>query len=366
MPGQAEALSILVVDDEEHVRRILARCLEAEGYVCSVAGSGHDALKLMEAQEFHLVLSDIMMPGMSGIELLEVIGALYPDTPVLMVTAVDDRATATQALELGAYGHLLKPFSMREVAINVANALERRRLTLLSHQYERELEAKVQERTREVTEKARQIREREQEIVFRLLSSMGYRDDETGAHAWRIGLYSAVLGRQLGWEQNMQETIKLAAPMHDLGKIGIRDGILRKPDKLTIEEFEAMKRHTVIGAKILGGSDITLLRLAAEIALSHHEKWDGSGYPQRSSGNDIPQSGRIVAVADVYDALVHERVYKPAFSEDTAVSIMKDGKDKHFDAMVLEAFLDTLGEMRRIREQVRENRDVPHCSGGSV
>ncbi len=360
MAHQAKAGEILVVDDEETVRRLLARCLEAEGYECSVAGSGDEALKHMEAREFHLVLSDIMMPGMSGIALLELIGKLHPDTAVLMVTAVDDRSTATRALELGAYGHLLKPFSMREVVINVENALERRRLNLLSRKYERELEAKVQERTREVTEKARQIREREQEIVFRLLSSMGYRDDETGAHAWRIGLYSAVMARQLGWRREPQETIKLAAPMHDLGKIGIQDAILRKPGKLTVDDFEAMKRHTVIGAKILDGSDIALLRLAAEIALSHHEKWDGSGYPHGSSGNDIPQSGRIVAVADVYDALVHERVYKPAFSEDKAISIMKDGKDKHFDAMVLEAFLDSLGEMQRIRGQVREEQDVPH------
>ncbi len=354
-----EGARILIVDDEESIRNLLARYLTTERYTCSTAGSGAEAQELLEEEEFHLVLSDINMPGMSGIDLLAVIRAMRPDTAVMMVTAVDDREMATRALELGAYGYLIKPFSMNDVLNNVANALERRRLTLLSQEYERELETKVQERTREVREKARQVREREEEIVFRLLSSMGWRDDETGVHARRIGLYSAVMTNELGWSAEKTDNIRLAAPMHDLGKIGIVDSILRKPGKLTVEEFEEMKQHTIIGAKILEGSKIPLLQLAAEIAESHHEKWNGSGYPYGLSGENIPQSGRIVAIADVYDALVHKRVYKPAFSEDQAISIMEEGKGSHFDPSVLQIFFDLLPEMRRIREEVKDEEEAP-------
>ena len=308
MVTQREAAKILIVDDEADITSRLARYVTLDGYSCSTASSGEEAQELLKENEFHLVLSDINMPGISGIELLAGIKNRYPDIAVLMATAVDGRATATRALEHGAYGYLIKPFTMSDVLINVANALERRRLTLLSQEYERELEEKVQERTREVREKARQVREREEEIVFRLLSSMGFRDDETGTHARRIGLYSAVMAREPGWDAEQTDNIRLAAPMHDLGKIGIGDGILRKPGKLTFDEFEVMKQHTIIGAKILDGSEVPLLQLAGEIALSHHEKWNGSGYPHSLIGEDIPESGRIVAVADVYDPCSQTRV----------------------------------------------------------
>ncbi len=350
MAKQHEEAHILVVDDEDSVRGLLALQLTTDGYVCSTAAGGEEALRLLETNEFDLVLSDINMPGMSGIELLSETTRLYPNTAVLMATAVDDRDTATHALELGAYGYLIKPFSMNDVLNNVANALERRRLTLLSQEYERDLEAEVQARTR-------QVREREEEVVFRLLSSMGFRDDETGAHARRIGLYAAMMAKELGWKEEEVDKIRLAAPMHDLGKIGIDDGILRKPGKLTAQEFEEMKKHTTIGAKILQGSEVPLIRLAEEIALSHHEKWDGSGYPHGLAGDDIPPSGRLVAVADVYDALVHNRVYKQAYSEDKALGIMEEGRGRHFCPEVLQVFLDLHPEMRRIRNEVKDKME---------
>ncbi|MFH1117842.1 MAG: HD domain-containing phosphohydrolase, partial [Pseudomonadota bacterium] len=341
---------ILVVDDEEAIRNLLAIQLSTDGYVCSTASGGEEAQRLLESNEFHLVLSDINMPGMSGIELLSVITRRYPNTAVLMATAVDDRDTATRALELGAYGYLIKPFGMNDVLNNVANALERRRLTLLSQEYERELEAEVRERTR-------QVREREEEVVFRLLSSMGFRDDETGAHARRIGLYAALMARGLGWKQEEVDKILLAAPMHDLGKIGINDAILRKPGRLTAEEFEEMKKHTTIGAKILRGSEVPLIRLAEEIALSHHEKWDGSGYPQGLAGDAIPPSGRITAVADVYDALVHKRVYKEAYPEEKALAVLEEGRGRHFCPEVVTVFMNMHPEMRRIRKEVKDGME---------
>jgi putative two-component system response regulator len=264
-----------------------------------------------------------------------------------MVTAVDDRNTAIEALTLGAYGYVTKPFNKNEILINVANALERRRLTLLSLEYERSLEEKVRERTQEV-------REREQAIVLHLISASGYRDDETGAHIRRIGLYSAVLAKHLLWNEEAVQAMRLAAPMHDVGKIGVPDGILLKPGSLTAEEFEVMKTHTIIGACILDNAGVPLLELARDIALSHHEKWDGSGYPQGLVGEAIPEAGRVVAVMDVYDALVHARVYRPALPEEEVLSMMTDGKGSHFDPRIFEAFLHLLPEMRRIRNQVKE------------
>lgn len=354
MVRRLEPARTLIVDDEGPIQLLLSRYLETDGHQCVTASSAEEAQELLKGNEFHLVLSDINMPGISGIDLLKEIKTDYPDIAVLMVTAVDDRKLAGHALELGAYGYLIKPFTMSEVLINVANALERRRLTLLSQNYERELEKEVKERTREVEEKALKIKDREEEIVLRLLSSMGIRDDETGAHASRIGLYSAAMAEELGWDDDNVNSLRLAAPMHDLGKIGIDDSILRKAGKLTPEEFEIMKQHTIIGAKILEGSEVQLLQLASEIALSHHEKWDGSGYPYGLKENDIPQSGRIVAIADVYDALVHERVYKPAFPEEKAIALMEQGSGKHFDPKALQVFFDLLPVMRRIRKDVRD------------
>jgi putative two-component system response regulator len=345
--AQSRSANILIVDDEPDVCVLLSRWLTSEGYSCDTANKGEMAVQLLEQKEFDLVVSDIMMPGMSGIDLLTVVRSLFRDTAVVMVTAVDERKTAVLALELGAYGYVIKPFDRNEILISVVNALERRRLTLLSQEYEKSLEAKVEERTA-------QVRQREEQIILRLVSASEYRDDETGAHIQRIGLYSSKMARELGWGPQAVEDIRVAAPMHDVGKLGIPDRILQKPGKLTPEEFEVMKTHTLIGGRILDDPDIPLLRIAKEIALSHHEKWDGSGYPCGLAGEVIPEAGRIVAVVDVYDALVSDRVYRPALLEDEALSLMKIGKGKHFDPKILDCFLDLLPEIRRIREEVKE------------
>jgi len=336
-----------VVDDEPVIGELLSRWFADEGYGCAVAQDGETAVKFLENDHFDLVVSDIMMPGMSGMDLLTVIKTQFADVAVVMVTAVDDRKTAIMALDLGAYGYVIKPFDRNEILINVANALERSRLTLWSRKYEQELEATVAQRTKEV-------REREAEIVLRLISAAGYRDHETGAHIRRIGLYAAVMAADLGWDAHAADLIRLAAPMHDLGKIGIADNILLKPGKLTSEEFDVIKTHTVIGAQILGGSDIPLLHMAKDIALSHHERWDGAGYPQSLVTDSIPQSARIVSVADVYDALVHNRVYRPALPEEEALTIMDQQKGLYFDPRVYDSFKRTITELRRIREEVRE------------
>lgn len=342
-----DTTKILAVDDEPAITGLLARWFAMEGYECATASNGEEALSMLEEANFDLLVSDITMPGMSGIELLAVVRTRWPDMAVLMATAIGDRATAVLALQLGAYGYSIKPLDRNELLISVANVLERRRVTLLMREYEHDLEQKVRERTA-------QVRRREEQIVLRLVSASGYRDDETGEHIRRIGLYAAAIARELGWEPQAVADMQLAAPMHDVGKIGIPDRILQKPGKLTQTEFEIMKTHTEIGGKILDDPEIPLLRLAREIALSHHEKWDGSGYPVGLAEEAIPESGRIIAVLDVYDALVYDRVYRPALPEEQALSIVSEGKGKHFDPRILDCFFSLLPEVRLIRQQVKE------------
>ena len=343
--AQSNAANILIVDDEPDVCELLSRWLTSEGYSCDIANNGQMAVHLLEQKQFDVLVSDIIMPGMSGIDLLAVVRSHFRDTAVIMVTAVADRKTAVLALDLGAYGYVIKPFDENEILISVVNAMERRRLTLLSQKYERTLEIKVEERTR-------QLRQREEEIVLRMISAVGHRHDETGSHVRRIGLYSAAMAKSLGWTPESVNYIQLAAAMHDVGKIGIPDTILLKPGKLTREEFEVIKTHTTIGAAILDESDVSLIQMAREIALSHHEKWDGSGYPQGLIEEATPESARIVGVVDVYDAMASDRVYRPALPEDEALSLMKIGKGESFDPRLLECFLDLFTEIRRIREEV--------------
>jgi putative two-component system response regulator len=349
---EKQPAKILIVDDEPYVAELVARYLRMEGHQCATANSGEEALILLQEEEFHLAISDIMMPGMSGIDLLTMMKPLFPDTAMVMVTAVDDRQTALTALDLGAYGYVVKPFDRNEIVINATNALERRRLNILSRNYEEDLRIQVDRRTREV-------RDREEEIVLRLLSATGYRDDESGAHVRRIGLYAQAMAESLGWGPESAHSIRVAAPMHDVGKVGIPDTILRKPGPLTLEEFDLMKKHTLIGGRILEGSQAPILQMARDIALWHHERWDGAGYPEGRLEDAIPESALIVAVVDVYDALVHERVYRPALSEDEALAVMIQGNGDHFGPRVFECFLSVLPELRRIRQEVVEHTPPP-------
>lgn len=203
---------------------------------------------------------------------------------------------------------------------------------------------------REVAQRTRSIRLREEEIAMRLLAAAATRDGETGSHVRRIGMYAATIGEALGWEPSRVADLRVAAPMHDIGKIGIPDAILRKPGALSAEEFRIMQEHTVIGARMLGNSDIPLLCMAREIALGHHEKWDGRGYPKRLVGEQIPIAARIVAIVDVYDAMVHRRVYKPAIPEMEVLAAMEQGAGRDFDPTLFEAFLGVLPAIRAIRD----------------
>ncbi len=337
---------ILVVDDEPYISELLSRWLTVEGYSCMTANSGETALEKIKTEPFDLVISDIMMPGMSGIELLTTIRTSHPDLAVIMVTAVDDRKTAIMTLEIGAYGYVIKPFDRNEILINVVNALERRRLALFSKEYEADLEQKISAATRE-------IKLREEEIVLRLMSATSTRHDETGTHIRRIGLFAAELAKALNWSAESIHAIRLAAPMHDIGKIGIPDTILLKPGSLTVDEFEVMKTHTLIGSSILDNSGIPLLETAREIALFHHERWDGTGYPEGLAGTNIPAAARITGLVDFYDALRSDRCYRPAFSEEETISIMTIAADQ-FEPLMFDKFLELLPVFRKIRSELGE------------
>lgn len=334
------ASRLLVVDDEPFVRDFLARCLRQEGYECDTAESADEAWSLLQEGDYQLLLSDIRMPGTDGVQLLRRARGRFGDQlAVVMVTAVDDKDVGLETMEAGAYSYLIKPFEANEAVIHVANALERRRLTLEANRFRDLLR--------------QEVRKAQEEIGWRLLAAAGWRDEETGAHIHRVGRGAQVIASEIGWDPDRVALIKLAAAMHDIGKIGIPDSILLKPGSLTADEFDLVKRHTEMGASMLSGSTNAMLRMAEEIARSHHERWDGTGYPDGLMEENIPESARIVTVIDVYDALISDRPYRQAYSEEEALEIMRDERGRQFDPRIFDAFMSVLPDIRRIDEVLR-------------
>lgn len=332
---------VLVVDDESAVREVVCMWLERLGYRCSRANSVSAALELLEHHTFDVVTSDINMPGQSGLELVRRMNEDHPETPVLMLTANADTQLAIEALTHGAYGYLLKPVKREEFLCQFTRAMEHRRLLIENREYTTLLEWKVSEQTRA-------IRVAHEETIARLVTACMFRDDETGGHIKRTGLSSALVAQSLGWSPEQVELIQLAAPMHDVGKVGIPDAILRKPGKLNEEEYAVMQTHAVIGAKMLANSLSPVLQMAEQIAHFHHERWDGAGYPDHLAGERIPLAARILAIVDFYDALTHDRVYRKAVDEKTVLKMIEQGRGAHFDPRVVDAFLNALDAIRTV------------------
>jgi putative two-component system response regulator len=335
--------SILIVDDETPIRCLLARYLRDDGWECAQAESAERAIERLEASTPDMVVTDINMPGHSGIWLLEQISQRWPQTSVLMLTASSDTRCAIDSLTRGAAGYMLKPIHREQFIIQVRRAWEQRQLILERRNYLEMLERRVQEQTAA-------IRLAHEETIHRLVVAAGWRDEETGAHIRRTGLFAEVLALAAGWSAREADQLRMAAPMHDVGKIGIPDAILKKPGKLTHEEFEVMKEHTLIGARMLAGSSSPVLQLAESIALSHHEHWDGSGYPHGIFGENIPEAARILAIVDVYDALSHDRVYRPAWPDERVFATLREGQGTHFDPRLLAHFFASLEEIRAIND----------------
>lgn len=350
-------VKILVVDDEEPVRRTLARVLEGGGYTdVTTVGSAQDALLLVVNDEFHLMLTDMEMPGESGLELLRKVRECSPETATMMVTGRDDAKLAESALSIGAFGYIIKPFKRNEVLINVNNALRRRALEIENSAHRDRLEGMVKTRTEDlwvalnkVEAAQRDITISRSETIHRLALAGEFRDDETGRHVERMSLYTELLANASDLDQSLG--IREAASLHDIGKIGIPDSILLKPTRHTTEERVIMRRHAEIGYQILSRATSPLLNLAAKIASTHHERIDGSGYPSGLKGHDIPLEGRIVAIADVFDALTTDRVYRPAYPVGVAVEMMKSSADTHLDGQLLDVFWDIFPLIVSVREQ---------------
>jgi putative two-component system response regulator len=347
---------VLIVDDEDQIRTLLARLLGAHGYECITAESAAAARRVLKETHVALVLSDVNMPGESGIDFTREVLAQYPETAVVMVTGMDDRGYADIAIELGAYGYLLKPFKPNELIINVGNALRRRTLEIENRNHREMLEQTVLARTTALRETIAQLessdtelRRLREETIRRLSWAAEFRNQETGEHIIRMSLYCALLARLAGLDAERAELIRIASPMHDVGKIGIPDRILLKPGRLTDDERGVMEAHTEMGHRILAGSGGELLDLAAEMALTHHERIDGTGYPAGTAGDEIPIEGRICAIADVFDALTSDRVYRQAFQPDEARSLMAEGRGTQFDAELLDLFFASFDDVLAIR-----------------
>jgi putative two-component system response regulator len=330
--------TILVVDDEGPVRNLLASWLSANGYRCVRADSVAAARRCLQTESIDLVTADINMPGGSGIDLLKEVLKSHPDLPVFMLTGNRDTESAIAALNAGAFGYLLKPVRADEFLAQVKHGLELHRLRIGRRRYTEGLEQRVREQTEE-------IRQAHEETIHRLVHAAACHDYETGAHIVRTGVMSAILARVAGWPPSEVDRIRMAAPMHDIGKIGVPDSILRKPGPLSPEEYEIMKQHTVKGANVLAGSNSPILTMAREIALSHHERWNGTGYPHGLSGEAIPEGARILAIVDVYDALSSNRPYRPALHKDEVVRMMAAEQGQHFDPSLLALFLSVLEEI---------------------
>jgi putative two-component system response regulator len=322
--------TILITDDEMAIRRLLQQRLASEGYQCLEAGSANRALYELQNNRVALVILDIKMPGKSGVQLLPEIRAGYPDVVVVMATAITDTSTAIHCMKLGAYDYITKPFNLEEVALSVDKALEKRRLQLENRDYQQHLEQKVEEQ-------AKKIRSAFFNAITALAYALEAKDSYTSGHSQRVSEISVAIARELGLPQENINKIELAGRVHDVGKIGVRESVLNKPSQLTDEEFQHVKYHPEAGERIL--APIVEDREILQIVRHHHERYNGAGYPDGLSGDEIPLGARILAVADSYDAMISERPYRGAMSVETACAEIEWGRNIQFDPEVAGAFL---------------------------
>lgn len=346
------APTILVTDDDLWQQKLIEVTLSGMGYRIITAADGEKALSLVTQHMPDVILLDIQMPKKNGFEVLAEVkqNATTRGIQVVMVTGSEENEARAKALELGADDFLIKPVDRVLLKARIQSSVKLKAYYDHLKTYQQHLEAEVDEKTRQLREAFDQLKESSLETIFRLARAAEYKDEDTGDHILRMSHSSEALAEGLGLDKKHRDMILYASPMHDVGKIGIPDRILLKPGRLDPEEWEIMKNHTIFGARILEGSSSEIVQLAEVIALTHHEKWDGSGYPQGLNGREIPLEGRIVAVADVFDALLSVRPYKKAFPLDQALDILKQGRGAHFDPDVLDVFFTRLDRILEIQK----------------
>ncbi|MGI8908234.1 MAG: HD domain-containing phosphohydrolase [Candidatus Sumerlaeaceae bacterium] len=348
---QIKDARILLVEDDENHLLLLKSVLHHESFEnVQVAPDEHHVLDLCLSCKPDLIVLDWQLPQRSGLDILKEVRAWAGtghDLPVLVLTADPRRTSRYDALRAGASDFVSKPFDHEELLLRINSLLELHFLHREVQEENQRLEERVQERTRE-------LMLAQMEFLERLAAAAELRDDLTGQHTARVGMVSALIAETLGLPEGEVRTIRQAAPLHDVGKLAVPEVILRKPARLTTEEFEVMKTHTVYGPRLLtgdGNGDFPLLKSAEEIAATHHERWDGTGYPAMLSGEAIPLAGRIVAVADVYDAFTHQRPYKPAWPRKESLREIRAETGLHFDPLVVDAFVE-LEESGRLRDEL--------------
>jgi putative nucleotidyltransferase with HDIG domain len=338
--GGDEKVKMLIVDDEATIREVLSRTFSDKGYDCTTAESFDEAVALQQEVDFEVAMLDIMMPGKSGVDLLKSLKQSDPDIAVVVFTAVADTQTAIGAMRLGAYDYVTKPFNLVEVVMGVERALEKRNLLIVNRDYQESLESKVKEQTDEI------------ELTFfgaisALAEALEAKDSYTNGHSKRVTEISEVIAREIGLKKRDIEKIRLAGMLHDIGKIGVPEAILNKNGKLTDEEFDVVKTHTVCGIRILEGfirdEEVT------SMIRHHHERFSGGGYPDGISGDEISIGARIMAVADAYDAMTSDRPYRKAMTPEKALEQLSANSGTQFDPEIVEAFM-------------KVEEEVPFCS----
>jgi putative two-component system response regulator len=325
--------NILIVDDEPLIRDLLESTMEMTNYSYSFAENGKEALLVLAGQSFDVVVTDIDMPIMNGIELAKIIKADFT-ADVIVMTGQIHSYQYDEIISLGASDFVEKPFSPREMTLRINRVLKERNLKKVAKEAHEELKDSYID------------------SIHRLVMAAEYKDEDTGDHIVRIGRYCTLLAEKLNLSAEFIETINYAAPMHDIGKIGIPETILLKPGKLTEDEFDVIKTHTLIGARLLSKSKSNILQMAHEIALSHHEKFNGRGYPNQLQGADIPITGRLVAIADTFDALTSKRPYKDPYPKEVVYGILKKERGEHFSPEILDVFIENFDQFFEIRGKV--------------
>jgi cyclic di-GMP phosphodiesterase len=326
---------ILIVDDEAEITAILTD-LFAGTHDCTTAGSAEEALERLKNNDFELVVSDITMPGMSGLDMIPHVKSMSPNTVVVMISGMQTVESAIGALRLGAFDYVMKPFDLRQVEAVVKRALEHQDLIVAKQRYEDHLEELVEQRTAELDNALNSLEDAYRSTLKALTAALETRDLETHGHSERVVTYSLRLGREYGLDKRRMKALEFGSLLHDIGKIGVPDLILRKPAKLTEEEWVLMKEHPLHGQQILRG--IEFLEGAARVVAQHHEKWNGSGYPLGLCGEEIDLCARIFSVADAFDAMTSDRVYRKGKSYEAAATELDEWAGRQFDPLVVEAF----------------------------